>query len=109
MIALPAREQRSTFLSLGFVPAPYTLRLLGKSLVGKLDADPASWRFTLTPEGSGTRLAQWMRVGPARSGINLAIDAMPDKEGAILRRRMAELRANMEATVRGVKQLAEAE
>jgi GNAT superfamily N-acetyltransferase len=47
MIALPVREQRSAFLSLGFVPAPYTLRLLGKSLGGKLNADPSAWRFTL--------------------------------------------------------------
>jgi hypothetical protein len=47
MIALPAPEERRTFASLGFVPAPYTLRLLGKSLTGTLDADPAAWRFTL--------------------------------------------------------------
>jgi len=47
MIALPALEQRATFLSLGFVPAPYTLRLLGKALTGKLIADPTAWRFTL--------------------------------------------------------------
>ena len=47
MIALPALEQRRTFLSLGFAPAPYTLRLLGKSLGGKLNANPAAWRFTL--------------------------------------------------------------
>jgi hypothetical protein len=47
MIALPAPEQRAVFLSLGFVPAPYTLRLLGKSLTGKLSSDPAAWRFTL--------------------------------------------------------------
>jgi GNAT superfamily N-acetyltransferase len=47
MIGLPARDQRAAFLSLGFVPAPYTLRLLGKALGGKLNADPAAWRFTL--------------------------------------------------------------
>jgi GNAT superfamily N-acetyltransferase len=47
MIALPAPEQRQTFLSLGFVPAPYTIRFLGKPLTGKLDADPSAWRFTL--------------------------------------------------------------
>jgi hypothetical protein len=47
MIALPAAEQRQTFLSLGFVPAPRTFRLLGKSLTGKLNADPSAWRFTL--------------------------------------------------------------
>src|SRR5207302_7316900 len=47
MIALPAPEQRAAFLSLGFVPAPYKLRLLGKALTGKLNTDPAAWRFTL--------------------------------------------------------------
>jgi len=48
-----------------------------------------------------------MQMGPARSGINMAIDAMPDKETRILRRRIAELRANMEATLHGIKSLAE--
>ncbi len=47
MIALPAPEQRSIFLSLGFVPAPYTLRLMGKALTGTLSTDPAAWRLTL--------------------------------------------------------------
>jgi GNAT superfamily N-acetyltransferase len=47
MIALPAPEDRGAFVSLGFVPAPYRLRLLGKSLGGTLNADPAAWRFTL--------------------------------------------------------------
>ena len=42
-------------------------------------------------------------MGPARSGINLAIDAMPDKESKILHRRLAEHRANMEATLAGIK------
>ena len=47
MIALPAPEQRQTFLTAGFVPAPYTIRFLGKHLAGKLNADPSAWRFTL--------------------------------------------------------------
>jgi predicted N-acetyltransferase YhbS len=47
MIALPSPEQRSTFLSLGFVPAPYTLHFMGKALAGKLNDDPAAWRLTL--------------------------------------------------------------
>ena len=46
-------------------------------------------------------------MGPARSGINAAIDAMPDKEDRILRRRLDEHKANMEATLEGIKQLAE--
>jgi len=47
MIALPAPEQRRLFLSLGFVPAPHTLHLMGKPLAGNLDLAPAAWRFTL--------------------------------------------------------------
>lgn len=47
VIALPAPEQRQIFLSLGFVPAPYTIRFLGKSLTGRLNTDPSAWRFTL--------------------------------------------------------------
>jgi hypothetical protein len=47
MIALPGPGERSTFLSLGFVPAPYSLRLMGKPLAGALNADMAAWRFTL--------------------------------------------------------------
>ena len=75
--------------------------------VGDLAEPAATWRFTLEPSGSGTRLTQWMQMGPGRSGINAAIDAMPDKESRILQRRLAELQANMQATLEGVKQLAE--
>ena len=72
-------------------------------------AEPsAQWRFTLEPDGAGTRLTQWMRMGPARSGINPAIDAMPHRESRILHRRLAEHRANMERTLEGIRALAEA-
>ena len=47
MIALPAPDERATFLSLGFVPAPHTLHLMGKPLAGTLNADVSAWRFTL--------------------------------------------------------------
>ncbi len=46
-LALPAPEQRSAFLALGFLPAPYTLHFIGKQLAGRLNADPRAWRFTL--------------------------------------------------------------
>ena len=68
----------------------------------------ASWRFTIEPTDGGCRLTQWMRMGPGRSGINPAIDAMPDKESKILHRRLGEHRSNMEATLAGFKELAEA-
>jgi hypothetical protein len=48
-----------------------------------------------------------MQMGPARSGINLAIDAMPEKEDRILRRRLDEHRRNMEGNLRGIKELVE--
>jgi uncharacterized protein YndB with AHSA1/START domain len=67
----------------------------------------SSWRYTLVPEEGGTRLTMWMRIGPGPSGISPAIAAMPDKESKILHRRLAELRANMEATLAGIRDLAE--
>ncbi|MEX0874006.1 MAG: SRPBCC family protein [Actinomycetota bacterium] len=71
------------------------------------DQPAASWRFEIEPAGSGTRLKQWMRMGPGRSGLNIAIDAMPDKEERIIERRLAEHRANMTATLAGIKAMAE--
>jgi GNAT superfamily N-acetyltransferase len=47
LVALPAPEQRSTYASVGFVPAPYTLHFMGKALAGGLATDPRAWRFTL--------------------------------------------------------------
>ena len=75
--------------------------------VGDLAEPAATWRFTLEASDGGTRLTQWMRMGPGRSGINAAIDAMPDKESRILHRRLADLQTNMQATLEGIKQLAE--
>lgn len=68
-------------------------------------ADPAAiWRFTLEPDGAGTRLRQWMQMGPGRSGLSQAIDAMPDKEQKIVYGRMKEFEANMAATLAAVKE-----
>jgi hypothetical protein len=46
-------------------------------------------------------------MGPGRSGLNIAIDAMPDKEERIIERRLSEHRANMTATLAGIKAIAE--
>jgi hypothetical protein len=75
--------------------------------VGSLEQPSARWRFILESQAGQTRLTQWMQMGPARSGINLAIDAMPEKESRILRRRLAEHQANMQATIDGIKAIAE--
>ncbi|HYZ93475.1 MAG TPA: SRPBCC family protein [Actinomycetota bacterium] len=75
--------------------------------IGEGEEPGAQWRFELVPDGDGTLLKQWMRMGPGRSGLNAAIDAMPDKEERIIERRCEEHRRNMTATVEGIKALAE--
>lgn len=76
--------------------------------VGDPDVPAAQWRFTLEPDGSGTLIRQWMRIGPGESGLTDLIRQMPDKEHRILRRRLAEHQANMTATLAGIKGRAEA-
>jgi Polyketide cyclase / dehydrase and lipid transport len=83
-------------------------RVLGWA-VGDPENPSALWRFTLTAAPGGTRLTQWAQMGPGPSGISEAIERMPDKEDRILRRRLAEHRANMTFTVAGIKSLAEAD
>jgi hypothetical protein len=46
-------------------------------------------------------------MGPAPSGLNIAIAAMPEKEERIIARRLEEFEANMTATLDGIKRLAE--
>lgn len=75
--------------------------------VGDPEVPSAQWRFTLEPAGSGTRVRQWMQMGPGESGISELIRQMPDKEHRILRRRLAEHQANMTATLAGIKDRAE--
>jgi len=79
--------------------------------VGDPDQPSALWRFTLVADadGTGTRLTQWMQIGPGPSGISAAIEAMPDKESRILQRRLGEHSANMAATLAGIKEVAEAQ
>ena len=77
--------------------------------VGDPGHPAARWRFTLVPESGGTRVTQWVRLGPGPSGITKVIEAMPDKESRSLYRRLAEHQANMTATLAGIKELAEAQ
>jgi hypothetical protein len=63
------------------------------------DNPSSSWWFELEPEPDAVRLRQGTRMGPAPSGLTIAINA----------RRLAEYETNMRATVEGIKQLAEAQ
>ncbi|MFD6071585.1 MULTISPECIES: SRPBCC family protein [Amycolatopsis] len=69
----------------------------------------AVWRFTLEPENGGTKLRQWMQMGPGRSGLSLAIDQMPDKEEKIVFVRLREFENAMTGTLAAIKERAEAD
>ena len=53
-------------------------------------------------------LEQWAQMGPARSGLNLAIDAMPDKEQKIVFVRLREFESGFTRNLAAIKELAEA-
>lgn len=65
----------------------------------------ARWRFSLEPVAGGTLVTQYGQVGPGPSGLNPAIERMPDREHDILERRLAEHRRNMEANLAGLAEL----
>jgi nitroreductase/uncharacterized protein YndB with AHSA1/START domain len=72
------------------------------------DNPGARWRFDLEPRDRGTRLRFSYVIGPGPSGTSIAIDNHPGKEARVLRQRLDEVHANMQRTVAGIKQLAEA-
>jgi len=76
-------------------------------VVGDPAHPSATWRFTLKPDGQGTLLEQWYQMGPARSGLNIAIDAMPDKEAKIVFVRLREHETAMRRNLEQIKEKAE--
>lgn len=77
--------------------------------VANQDAPAASWRFTIEKVPGGSRLRYHVRLGPGRSGLTPAIEAMPDRESRIIAGRLAEHRQNMQRTIEGVREKAESE
>ncbi len=71
------------------------------------DQPSSSWWYELDEEAGGVRLTHGARMGPAPSGLSIAINAMPDKEERIIARRLEEFEANISATLAGIKELAE--
>lgn len=74
------------------------------------DIPSATWWFVLdeVDEDDGrVRLRQGGRMGPAPSGLTIAITAMPEKEERIVARRLEEWERNMRATLDGIKAAAE--
>ncbi len=77
--------------------------------VGDTENPSSIWRFTLQPDGDGTVLRQWMQLGPAPSGLSLAIAAMPDKEQKIVFVRLREFESGMRTNLAGIKDRLERE
>jgi uncharacterized protein YndB with AHSA1/START domain len=75
--------------------------------VGEPERPAAAWRFRLTPRDGGTDLSYWMQMGPGRSGLSVAIEAMPDKEQKIVFVRLREIEAAIDKTLATIKRLAE--
>jgi hypothetical protein len=75
--------------------------------VNDIESPAARWRFQLGPSDAGTQLTLWAEMGPGRSGVSWFIYKHPDQEEAIIATRLEEWRVNMEATLAGIKSLAE--
>ncbi len=75
--------------------------------VGDPDNPAATWRFDLTPEETGTRVRQHVRLGPGPSGLTQRIEQVSDREEDVVAARVDEHRRNMEATLQGIKSAAE--
>jgi uncharacterized protein YndB with AHSA1/START domain len=75
--------------------------------VGNPSNPAATWRFDLTPGGSGTRVRQHVQLGPGPSGLTARIAELPDREEDIITARTAEHRRNMQTTLAGLKSAAE--
>ncbi|GAA1830645.1 SRPBCC family protein [Pseudonocardia ailaonensis] len=67
----------------------------------------ATWRFSLAVEDGGTRLSEWVRLGPGRSGLSLAIERMPDREQKIVFVRLREFETNMTGTLEAIRRRVE--
>lgn len=75
--------------------------------VGDPEYPSAIWRFSLSPRDGGTALTFWTQMGPGRSGLSAAIEAMPDKEQKIVFVRLREFEAAIGLTLASIKRLAE--
>ena len=83
-------------------------RLFEWSVIGTDDDVSSIWRYTIDDLDDGTVwLRSWFQMGPGRSGLNIAIDRMPEKEERIVERRLREHQVNMNAVLAGIKEAAE--
>ena len=75
--------------------------------VGDVDHGAATWRFDLAPGEGATTLTYTAVMGPGPSGLTPMIDARPEREERLVAGRLEQWRTNMEATLAGIRDLAE--
>ena len=69
----------------------------------------SSWRYRIDPlPGGGSRIRQRFTQGPGASYLRAVAAKMPDRASEIIGARLDALRANMSATLRAMKDAAEA-
>lgn len=71
------------------------------------DQPGAQWSFELEPIGHTVRLRQRVILGPGVSGTLAMIRKRPEREQPILERRLGQLKLAMQATIEGIRDLAE--
>lgn len=76
--------------------------------VGDPENPSATWIFDLTAVAAGTRLGYTARLGTGPSGVTMLIAREPGRAEQIVAGRMAQWRAGMQATLAGIRELAEA-
>ena len=75
--------------------------------VGDPDAPAARWRFEIEPRSDGSLLRQWAQMGPGPSGLTPMIEQHPEREEELVEMRLGMWRTNMDATILGIKVIAE--
>jgi uncharacterized protein YndB with AHSA1/START domain len=75
--------------------------------VGDTEKPGTTWKFTLRPERGGTRLSQWVQMGPGSSGVSMAIESWPDRESSIIASRLRDFSRAMAHNLAVIKGLAE--
>lgn len=75
--------------------------------VGGIETPAALWRFDIEPGSSGSRLRYTAQLGEGRSGVTMLIEREPDRAEEIIARRRGQWLRGMEATLAGIKELAE--
>ena len=69
----------------------------------------ARWGFEVDPGRNAVTVRQFARMGPAPSGLSIAIEAMPDKESRIISHRLDEWRENITANLVAIRDQIEGE